>query len=365
MTSCTVLLVCDGQQRGTLAAARSLGAAGHRVLVASTRRGHAARSRFVEAWCEVPPPGPDLVAAVARVVAERLVDAVFAGTDEHLVLLSEGRDQLGAAFPYPTHDVVLGALDKVRLYESARQVGLAVPAFRSSPPDPDDGRQWVAKQRLYAPGSVHACYPADELPPGVHGELVYQECIEEGWLAAVVVFREPTGRLSYLGGQRAERLFPEPNGISVRAGVVDVPTETASGVTRLLEHMGWWGIAELQFLVPPDGTWHLIDFNGRYFGSLALTVAAGADLPNAWLSAAMDLPVRLPRGPRPDVHYQWLEGDLRRSTARSRGRRREVLQSLRYAVGSTHSIWDRRDPAPALLHARDLVLRAVRKARPT
>lgn len=44
---------------------------------------------------------------------------------------------------------------------------------------------------------------------------------------------------------------------------------------------------------------HLIDFNGRFVGSMALTVARGVDLPAARPSAAYDEPLHIatPVGP--------------------------------------------------------------------
>jgi predicted ATP-grasp superfamily ATP-dependent carboligase len=132
--------------------------------------------------------------------------------------------------------------------------------------------------------------------------------------------------------------------------------ELAGQVQQLLADIGWWGIAELQFVVPPDGTPHLIDLNGRFYGSLALTSAAGVDLPTAWLEAARGNEVRLGQ-PRIGVRYQWLLGDLKRIRRSTDRRPSAWWQALSYAPGAAHSVWALRDPVPALRQGLDLVTR--------
>jgi predicted ATP-grasp superfamily ATP-dependent carboligase len=235
---------------------------------------------------------------------------------------------------------------------------VSLPEFSPLPPAEDDPRRWIAKPALYT-GAHHGVFEADVMPEGADdGDMVYQEAVD-GDLAAVVAFRDLDGELRYLGAQRTQRTYPEPHGVSVRARIVDVPPATAKEVELLLDRIGWYGVAELQFLVTPDRRWLLIDLNGRFFGSLALTAAAGADLPNAWLALATGDPVSLPREPGRVATYQWLEGDLRRAAARRD--LREVGRALALAVRSRHSIWDARDPAPALRHGGRLLRSACRK----
>lgn len=359
MSSADVLIVDSGWGRGTLAATRSLARAGHRVSVASQEAGHAARSRYSCGWFELPSPhDPSFGERVARVVDGGSFQVVFAGDDEHLLALSERREVLGGAvFPHPAHETVLRALDKLSLYEAAARCGLGVP--ETCPSRPGTVTQpWVAKQRIYGYGRSHACLHGREVVGSDEG-LIYQRVVD-GALMAVVTLTDRDGEVVYAGAQQAEALSPEPFGASARASTVPLDPDLGRSVARLLLALGWWGLAELQFIVAADGIPLLIDFNGRFFGSLALTAAAGADLPPAWLELALGGQVTA-MGPRAAVRYQWLEGDLRRVWNRPEGRVASLVEALRYAPGAAHSLWDRADPAPAVVHARSIAWRSLRR----
>jgi hypothetical protein len=134
------------------------------------------------------------------------------------------------------------------------------------------------------------------------------------------------------------------------------------GVAALLERLGWFGLAQVQFLAPPGGEPRLIDLNGRFYGSLALAVGAGVNLPAIWAAAAQDRPPPPAPAQLPTVRYQWLEGDLRRAFAERRGGLlTDVAGTLRYAVGAQHSVASLRDPGPALRLAAGFLPRARRR----
>ena len=354
-----VMVFEDGWSRGNLTAARMLSEAGHEVWVASPERGHSARSRFTRGWVRVPPPThPSFIDAAAAVVDEHRVDVAIAGDDEHLLSLSPQRDRLGdTMFPHPEHDSVLRALDKLHLYAIAQECGMSVPEYRTDPPEPDDDG-WISKQALYLPGRTHDYYEGAH-PGASSSGRIYQRVVA-GDLLAVVSLTAPDGRSLYLGAQRAEAVSPGPFGVTARGRTVAVEPRLAAAVHLLLEKLQWWGLAELQFLVASDGVPHLIDFNGRFFGSLALTAAAGIDLPSAWLATARGDTVRLGEAAL-GVRYQWLEGDLRRVWRSPDRRAARWWEVLSYAPGAVHSVWSVRDPIPGVRHALDMASRAARK----
>lgn len=360
MTGRNVLIVESGWGRGSLSATRSLVRAGHAVSVAGQHRGHAARSRFSRCWFHVPEADhASFAGKVVEIVQRGGFQVVFAGDDEHLLALSEHRHLLGSAvFPHPAHSAVRRALDKLALYEAAEQCGISVPETSRTCP-PHGAQLWIAKQRMYGRGRSHtySCgtefHDADE-------DLIYQRVVD-GRLLAVVTLTNPEGTHLYMGAQQAETLSPEPFGASARARRVPLDPQLTESVTRLLACLGWWGLAELQFVVSAEGVPHLIDFNGRFYGSMALTTAAGVDLPTAWLAAALGEPVRIGT-PRDEIRYQWLEGDLRRAWGRKVDRPQEMLRALRYAPGAAHSIWALSDPLPAVRQLADMALRNAKRA---
>jgi predicted ATP-grasp superfamily ATP-dependent carboligase len=144
---------------------------------------------------------------------------------------------------------------------------------------------------------------------------------------------------------------------------VDPDLEAAA--SRLFGLLGWWGLAQLQLRMRPDGPPVLIDFNPRFYGSLALAEHAGVNLPAAWAGLVRDEPVPGGRG-RPGRRYQWLEGDVR-STLMSGDRTRAIRLAgvAAYALRSGHTAWRRDDPRPALRVAARTVRRIRNRLLPS
>jgi predicted ATP-grasp superfamily ATP-dependent carboligase len=372
-----VLIVEDGRGPHPLAAVRSFGAAGWHVGIGSpARHGRAGSSRWAAGWHAVPPAERDpeafLDAVVAAVAAGRY-DVVFGGDDIEVLALSAARDRLGALFPYPPHASVLRSIDKQELTRAAAAAGLAAPVTLSPGADLAELRfPVVVKARMHwTPGQRDVparldrtfCATPAEVDAAVRvieasgGSAIVQEAIE-GDLMALTLLLDPEGRRIATVQQATTRLSPYWHN-SVRAETVPVDIQLADAAERMLLDLGWWGIANLQFLRPTaGGAPRLIDFNGRFYGSLALARAAGADLPTWWVRSAMDRNATrpVPVIGHPGVRYQSLEEDLRRAFVERRGGLlRDLADTLRYAPGATHSTWSSTDPLPGLRRARRVV----------
>jgi predicted ATP-grasp superfamily ATP-dependent carboligase len=73
--------------------------------------------------------------------------------------------------------------------------------------------------------------------------------------------------------------------------------ELELGVGRLLKEIGWSGVFHVQFVRDQRDKHYLIDLNLRIYGSLALAVGAGLNLPGIWVDLLLCR--------RPDVaHYR-------------------------------------------------------------
>ena len=93
----------------------------------------------------------------------------------------------------------------------------------------------------------------------------------------------------------------------------------------------------------------LIDLNGRFYGSLSLAVAAGANLPAVWADLAMGRPPQAPVRAVPGVRYHWGTADVRRAARERRGGlMRDLAGTAAYALRARQSVVDAADPAPAL-----------------
>ncbi len=226
---------------------------------------------------------------------------------------------------------------------SAREAPLVVKprhtTVRASDGSPLRLRPEVAATREEAAARV-------EYLESVGAEAVVQAYVE-GDLVAYVGLADRESRVVTALQQRASVV--SPGGGSVRAETVPIDPMLAEKVSALLVDLAWFGIAQVQFQQPPGGEPVLIDLNGRFYGSMALAIAAGVDLPAMWADLALDRPVQ-PAAAKIGVRYHSLEPDLRRRS----------LGSLPYAVGAAHGLWDRTDPRPALEHAGRLVRRLRR-----
>jgi predicted ATP-grasp superfamily ATP-dependent carboligase len=79
---------------------------------------------------------------------------------------------------------------------------------------------------------------------------------------------------------RNVRVFPRTTGASALRQAVPLPDGEAAAV-KLLSHLDWHGIAELDFRVGTDGRAYLIEVNPRFFGGLPQALASNVDYP--WL----------------------------------------------------------------------------------
>lgn len=379
------LIVEDGLSRQALAAARALREGGWVVGVGSPKRSGcvAAGSSAVSEWHAVPTPETSLNGFLDGVVAATSAghyDIVFGARDFEVAALSYHRQEIGAAIPHAPHERVIQAQDKVELMELGRRAGFAVPEIAADAKEalarwpipivvkPRVGAaldQGLRSGRLPGRSGAALAHDAGAVERAVNtieaarDEPVFQQGLS-GRLIAMVVLADADSRVVACVQQRAERTWPRDAGISVRARTTPVDESLRERAQALVSALDWYGIAQLQLLVGDDGEPRLIDFNGRFYGSLALMLGAGVNLPAAWGQMALGQPLSSLPEATLGVRYQWLWGDLRRAGGERRGGLlADVVGSLRYAPGATHSVSSLRDPLPA---ARYLGIRLRQRA---
>ena len=368
----SALVVESGWARGALASARALRSAGWRVGVTSpTRFGLASASRSCDRHHRLPSLGADpepWLEAVNSAIDSGGYELVLPAGDDKLLALSAQRDRLRATLPCPPHASVLRAVDKLSLYEATLAAGFAAP--RTTIFTEDLLREWsfpaIVKARVHGatPERIEATVATDVAEAKSAAERICRKggipLLQErvaGRLIAFTVVMDEDGRCIACVAQAAERTWPVDAGVSTRAMTQEVDSEMSVKALRLLRDLGWTGIAQLQFIADAGSEPHLIDLNARLYGSLALAVAAGANLPAIWAGSAIGETPAEPVLGRAGVRYQWLEGDLRAGAARGRGLS-SFVDSLRYARGARHTVWDRHDPLPTLASLLRLAQRA-------
>jgi len=161
--------------------------------------------------------------------------------------------------------------------------------------------------------------------------------------------------------QRSPRVWPPLVGGSSYAVAVRRDVELDRAVRELMHALRWDGIFCVQFLRDEAGS-RLIDVNPRVYGSLALAIAAGYNLPAIWADLLLGRqPVIGPL--REAVRFRAEEDDLRAILweLRTRGRPRAMF-GLVPRPGTIHPVWSWRDPRPVLTTLHKLP-RRMRRSR--
>jgi predicted TIM-barrel fold metal-dependent hydrolase/predicted ATP-grasp superfamily ATP-dependent carboligase len=378
-----VLLIGDDSFhiRTMLSTARAFEAAGWVVGIGSPEAGLAAASRSVAAHHVVPGPSDGLdrfEAAVRRAIERGRYALVLPGGDAELFALTAVADRLPARLPYPPHAVVREAMDKLTLVERAASVGIDVPATRIADGAALDGvagpvvvkaRHHWSVGRPGVPARLETIVAADraaareaaERIRAAGGAPLLQDVVA-GDLMAHIVLVAPDGRIVARLQQVADRTWPPGAGVSTRARTTPIDPVLAERIDALVAALGWWGLAQFQFVTAPGGQPRLIDLNGRPYGSIALAHAAGVDLVGTWGALGLGESAPRPVTARTGVRYHWLEGDLHRALAERRGGLvRDVAGCLVYRVGAVHSLGSVRDPGPGLAWVRHVAGTGVGK----
>ncbi len=367
-----VLIVEDGHTPYVLPAVRALGRAGFGVGLGSPEGGRASRSRWVSAIHHVPGPErgvEEFAAALAGAVRDGSYDLAFGADDVEMLALSAVREGLPCLVPHAAHEAVLRSVDKLELARAAERAGVGTPRTvgATAKAVAETSLPVMAKSRLHwTPGSatgvrhllVRRCEDRAETDRRVAeiaaagGEAILQEPIDGELMALSTVIDEGGNALAW-AQQRTLRASLRRT--SARAETVPLDGDLARRVAALLGDLGWYGLANLQFLRPEGREPKLIDLNGRFYGSIALAIDAGVNLPAIWADLALGRPPAEPVLARSGARFQGLQTDLRRArTERRGGLLRDVLDTFAYAPRSAHSCLSLRDPRPVAYQLRQL-----------
>src|SRR5262245_21219376 len=119
-----VILITDGEQRAALVCVRSLGAAGHRVIVGSSRsKSIAGASRFANDRVGLPDPlsQPNaFLSSVADVVRDQGVEVLLPVTEQSLLPVLGARERFpNVTIPFARLDQFERISNKAALIEAA------------------------------------------------------------------------------------------------------------------------------------------------------------------------------------------------------------------------------------------------------
>lgn len=397
------ILVTDGDQRAALAAARSLGRAGHRVYICSSRgRSLAGASRYVRAEARVADPlrAPEsYVSEVGALVGRWAVDVLLPVTEASLLALLPARDRFPhARIPFPSVDLFRRVSDKAGVLEAAAKVGIATPdqiavddprsadpSRRATLPFPlvvkparsviEVGGRRMKLQVRHAPDAESFQGVLAGLPEAAY-PLLLQRRIQGPGLGVFLLLWD--GDLLAAFAHRRIRERPPGGGVSVYRESVALDPGLLARSLALLDRLGWQGVAMVEYkLDARTGTPYLMEVNGRLWGSLQLAIDAGVDFPALLIAAALGARPAPTKQYRTGVRSRWWWGDvdhllarLRKSPAElglpagSDGRARAVRNFLvLWRPGDRNEILRLDDPRPFLRETTDWIRAAFNGRR--
>jgi D-aspartate ligase len=332
-----------------LAAIRSLGRAGIRVLAVDDRSSALGfRSRYAEAHV-APARTGDAYVAFLRELGPGVV---FPTHDDDLETIARNRSELAFSCPFPGWDVLDRAQDKREQVAAAIRAGVAVPVTSDRPGDdvilpalvkparaPEFRRRFGVK--------AFRCETRAELEEAFERASGFEPLVQE-WipgdddaLYTLGSYVAEDGRALGIFSGRKLRQTPRSIGTARVAEAVWADEVVDQGLA-LIHQLGLWGISQVEFKRDPrDGRFKLIEVNPRLWEWHGLAAACGVDLP---LIAYRDVtgeavePVRMRAGGK-----RWAITLTRR--ARPRPQRPPYVDAM----------WARDDPRPALVHAARVV----------
>lgn len=305
------ILITDGEQRSALAATRSLGRRGCRVLVSAAKtRSLASSSRFCERGIAVPDPNrtgaEDYATAIRDIAVQEKVGVIFPMTESSIYLLNQTRDNFSS-------DIVLACADaqkmeavsnKFEVFRLAEKLGIPVPRtlYLSSSSDLDGVIDEIhtypvvvkpALSRIpqvgggFLGGGVRYATSRDELfflydsNPALKNSSIIQERIVGPGTGLFTLY--DVNRHLALFSHRRLREKPPSGGVSVVSESVSLDEEMVESAGKLLSAVGWKGVAMVEFKRDIcDGKAKLMEINGRFWGTLQLAVASGVNFPSLY-----------------------------------------------------------------------------------
>ncbi len=234
---------------------------------------------------------------------QRSYDLIIPMTDETLLPMSDERErlQLHATIALPPTDALATFVDKARTVELAGRLGVAFPASclcasvdeiveaaaQFGLPMALKPSRSVARSGNESRESLVVCYALtmeDCRALGAkllkHGFVVAQEYVKGRGIGVELLCDHGEPILTF----QHERLheFPLTGGGSSLRRSVTVDADLLRQASALMRDVRWHGVAMVEFKVDrTSGKSWLMEVNGRFWGSLPLAVAAGADFPVA------------------------------------------------------------------------------------
>lgn len=302
------VLVTDADYKHSLAATRSLGRKGIRVVCGSSIP---YAQSFFSRYCSerfVYPSSTDeegFLASMIDYVRANDIDVLMPVGLDTTMLLARAYDVFSehTILPIAGFDKIVVASDKLKTIDLARKIGVEVPRVYASVDDVDQFPV-VIKHRIRS-GTVRYVKSKDDLlsTEPIPNDYVIQDYVLGDGFGFFALYNRGTCRASFM--HRREREYPSTGGPSTAAVSICCEELRAIG-TRVLDELCWNGVAMVEFKKDRrDGRYKLIEINPKLWGSLDLAIASGVDFPSLLFQMAVEGDVPPVTEYTTGVRYRW------------------------------------------------------------
>jgi biotin carboxylase len=363
------VLVTGAEHHYVVAACRALRRGGFAVTTGASSRpalAHVSRCSDYAIWLPDPHREPEQhVVAISDALRSRQHDVILPGDEASLLALSLNRGVVAGQTRtgLVPIDAVARSLDKVQQLEFAREAGIP------SPPTvvcDSESEALGAARRFGYPIVVKPQRSQLATSLGLRHQRSLMADTEHQLVAALPLVGRPFLVQSAVAGGSVfscsgvlaggvlratafahyRRTWPRQAGSASYAETLDIPPALCSKIVRFLELVGHEGLFEVELIGANLDDLAFIDLNPRLYGSLALAVTAGANLPAVW-SRWMLGETAPPQFAKAGIRYRWEEGEIQNVIDRLRRRRiRETVEILLPQRRVAHALFRLADPRP-------------------
>ncbi len=331
------ILITDGETRAALAATRSLSKNGYEVIVTGSRKLNISSvSKYCKKSFGGVSPACDSSGSfrkIREIVASECVDIVLPITEAAAVTLAKNEIALGkdVILASPPIEVISKLYSKYDIFVLAEKKGIGIPKtiFVKNRAD------FLSKKTIGFPFPVVVKPSLSKIPVkngfistgvrfvGSQRELeelyANEEYLNYPSLIQERIQGDGTGLFTIFDGKEHRVLFshkrlrekPPWGGVSVYSESVKIDGEMLDASKKLLSAIGWKGVAMVEFKRDNrDGRAKLMEINGRFWGSLELSVASGVDFPKLYIDFLLGKRLDITKNYSKGKRVKWILGDL-------------------------------------------------------
>lgn len=329
------VLVLDGDTLPALSIIRSLGARDIHVTTAShMEQPICDHSRYSRSSLSYPNPlsAPDkFLPWIEKILSDDLYDLVIPVTERTLIPIArEFHDTpFSEKISIPQLDALETVLDKAKTSLLANQCSVPIPTSWdiSTQDDLNNFEPELTYPIVIKPGrsisdtanrvamTVRYAHSAEQLHKISNELLNHTHLVLQQYFTGIGVGIEliaDQGEILYAFQHKRLHEMPLTGGGSSYRKSVDIDPDLLEASSKLIKALNWHGVAMVEFKKNPEtGEFILIEINGRFWGSLPLAVAAGADFPYMLYQLYTTGSAGEPHPYRREIYCRKLSSDLR------------------------------------------------------